>query len=85
MRVGEILGDEMAEGNRSESRQAKATPEKQKVPSADRIRRMGAALEFLGDATDALIDSGNQDMPGFAANGFAEVLRWAGRQLRGER
>jgi hypothetical protein len=46
------------------------------------IKRLAAAMEFMGDAVSELVDGGNEDLPGFAANGFAVAMRWAGEQLK---
>jgi hypothetical protein len=51
------------------------------VVESDHLWRMQKASEFIAEAVDQICDSGNEDLPGRAASGFADVLRWVARDL----
>jgi hypothetical protein len=47
-----------------------------------RVHKIADTLDFIAEGADSMIDCGNRDMPGRAANGFVEVLRWAAEEVR---
>jgi hypothetical protein len=62
----------------------KATDTKSPVAAAKngkRLSRVCAALSLIGETVDQITDTGNSELPGMAATGFAEVTRWAAREV----